>query len=163
MIASIFAMSSNRVIGKDNTLPWHLPADLKFFKNKTTGHPILMGRKTYESIGKPLPNRTSIVITRQENYEVPGAIVVNSLSDAIKAGQVINQDLFIIGGAEILKEAIPLIDTMYLTKIHEEFEGDVFYPEYNPAEWQETWREDHEPDEKNKYAFSFLKLERIKS
>ncbi|WP_146904725.1 dihydrofolate reductase [Adhaeribacter aerolatus] len=162
MIASIFAMSENRVIGKDNKLPWHLPADLKFFKATTLHHPILMGRKTYESIGKPLPQRTSVIITHQPDYQVPGALVVNSLTEGIKTAQAIHPDIFIIGGAEILKEAFPLIDTMYLTHIHATFDGDVFYPDYNEQEWQEVWREDHEPDEKNKYPYSFLKLKRRK-
>ena len=160
MIASIFAMSENRVIGKNNQLPWHLPADLKYFKKTTLHHPILMGRKTFESIGKPLPQRTSIIITRQENYTVSDSIVVNSITEGIKAGKALAKDIFIIGGAEILKEALPLIDTMYLTLIHETFAGDVFYPDYNEQEWQETWREDYEPDEKNKYAYSFIKLDR---
>jgi dihydrofolate reductase len=158
MIASIFAMSENRVIGKDNKLPWHLPADLKFFKATTLHHPILMGRKTYESIGKPLPQRTSIIITRQPGYTAPGTQVVHSLTEGLQAGQAINKDIFIIGGAEILKEALPLIDTMYLTLIHATLDGDVFYPEYPKEKWQEVWREDHESDEKNKYPYSFLKL-----
>jgi dihydrofolate reductase len=160
MIASIFAMSENRVIGKDNQLPWHLPADLKFFKATTLNHPILMGRKTFESIGRPLPQRTNIIITRQQGYRTEGALVVNSLSEAIKVGQQLHPDLFIIGGAEILREALPLVDTMYLTRIHETFDGDVYYPELNEQQWQETWREDHQPDEKNKYPFSFIRLER---
>ncbi|KAA5543456.1 dihydrofolate reductase [Adhaeribacter rhizoryzae] len=162
MIASIFAMSENRVIGKENKLPWHLPADLKFFKATTLHHPILMGRKTYESIGKPLPLRTSVIITRQPDYQVPGTLVVNSLTEAINKAQEINKDIFIIGGAEILKEALPLIDTMYLTLIHATFEGDVYYPAYNEQDWQEVWREDHQPDEKNIYPFSFIKLLRRK-
>lgn len=153
-------MSENRVIGKENQLPWHLPADLKFFKATTLHHPILMGRKTYESIGRPLPQRTSIVITRQPGYQVEGAQVVHSLAEAIAAGRQVHPDLFIIGGAEILREALPLIDTMYLTLIHATFEGDVFYPDFDPQAWQETWREDHRADEKNKYDYSFIKLER---
>ena len=163
MIASIFAMSANRVIGKDNQLPWHLPADLKFFKATTLHHPILMGRKTFESIGKPLPQRTSIIITRQRDYNVPDAIVVNSLAAGIKAAQELDEAIFIIGGAEILKAAFPLIDTMYLTLIQAELEGNVFYPTYDENQWQEVWREDHQPDEKNKYPFSFIKLERKKN
>jgi dihydrofolate reductase len=162
MIASIFAMSENRVIGKENRLPWHLPADLKFFKATTLHHPILMGRKTFESIGRPLPQRTSIIITRQQGYRAEGALVVHSLAEAIQAGQELNPDIFIIGGAEILQEALALIDTMYLTLIHQTFEGDVFYPAFDEQQWQQTWREDHQPDEKNKYAYSFLKLERRK-
>ena len=154
-------MSENRVIGKDNQLPWHLPADLKFFKATTLHHPILMGRKTYDSIGRPLPQRTSIVITRQAGYQAEGAQVVHSLSEAIEAGRQVHPDLFIIGGAEILREALPLIDTMYLTLVHATVEGDVFYPEFEAQQWQETWREDHRADEKNKYDYSFIKLERI--
>jgi len=160
MIASIFAMSANRVIGKNNQLPWHLPADLKFFKATTLHHPILMGRKTFESIGKPLPQRTSIIITRQPDYTVPDTMVVHSVAAGIKAAQELATDIFIIGGAEILKEALPLINTMYLTQIHADFEGDVFYPAYDENQWQEVWREDHAPDEKNQYAFSFIKLVR---
>lgn len=155
-------MSQNRVIGKDNQLPWHLPADLKFFKATTLHHPILMGRKTFDSIGRPLPQRTSIVITRQASYQADGALVVHSLAEAIEAGRRVHPDLFIIGGAEILREALPLIDTMYLTLIHASFEGDVFYPEFDAGQWRETWREDHRADEKNKYDYSFLRLERKK-
>jgi dihydrofolate reductase len=163
MIASIFALSANQVIGRDNKLPWHLPADLKFFKATTLHHPIIMGRKTFESIGKPLPQRTSIIITRQPDYKAPGAQVVNSLTDAIEAGKTIKEEIFIIGGAEILKEALPLIDTMYLTRIHAEFEGDVFYPAIKEQEWEEIWREDHQPDEKNLYSYSFIKMIRKNS
>ncbi|QNF34869.1 dihydrofolate reductase [Adhaeribacter swui] len=160
MIASVFAMSENRVIGKNNQLPWHLPADLKFFKNLTTGHPIIMGRKTFESIGKPLPNRTSIIITRQPEYHQPGCLVVNNVSSAITKAQQINSDVFIIGGAEILQQALPYIDTMFLTLIHENFAGDTFYPEINPKEWQEVSRQDFTADEKNKYNYSFIQLKR---
>ncbi len=162
MIASIFAMSTNRVIGKSNQLPWHLPADLKYFKSVTVGHPIIMGRKTFESIGKPLPQRTSIIITRQPDYEQAGCIVVNSVAKAIEVAQKINNDIFIIGGAEILQQALLLIDTMYLTLIHETFDGDTFYPEINPEEWLEVARQNYEPDEKNKYAYSFIKMQRIR-
>lgn len=162
MIASIFAMSENRVIGKDNQLPWHLPADLKYFKATTMGYPILMGRKTFESIGKLLPGRSSIIITRQLDYSVPGALVVHSVAEGIEAGKNLSDTIFIIGGAEVLKEAFHLIDTMFLTLIHKDFAGDVFYPEYNAEDWQETWREDYQPDEKNQYAYSFIKLKRRK-
>lgn len=160
MIASIFAMSANRVIGKDNQLPWHLPADLKYFKAVTVGHPIIMGRKTFESIGKPLPQRTSIIITRQPDYKQDGCIIVNSVTDAIRKAQKIHDNIFIIGGAEVLRQALPYIDTMYLTLIHQDFEGDTFYPEVNPQEWAAVKRQDFEPDEKNKYAYSFITLQR---
>lgn len=160
MIASIFAMSRNRVIGKDNQLPWHLPADLKYFKSLTVGHPIIMGRKTFESIGRPLPQRTSIVITRQLDYAPAGCLVVHTLADALAAGRKIHEDVFIIGGAEILRLALPYLDAMHLTLIHQTFEGDTFYPELDPAEWHEVARQDFEPDEKNHYAYSFIELAR---
>ena len=160
MIASIFAMSENRVIGRDTQLPWHLPADLKYFKVVTTGHPIIMGRKTFESIGKPLPNRTSIIITRQPGYTQPGCLVVNNVPAAIAAAQKVDETIFIIGGAAILQQALPYIDTMYLTLIHEVFAGDTFYPEIDPTEWREVSRENHVPDEKNAYAYSFIRLQR---
>ncbi len=160
MIASVFAMSENRVIGKDNQLPWHLPADLKFFKNLTTGHPIIMGRKTFESIGKPLPNRTSIVITRQPGYAPLNCIVMHDVPAAIQEAQKINPDVFIIGGAEILQQALPYIDTMFLTLIHKHFTGDTFYPEINTAQWQEVSRQDYAADDKNKYNYSFIKLQK---
>ncbi len=163
MIASVFAMSENRVIGKDNQLPWHLPADLKFFKNLTIGHPIIMGRKTFESIGKPLPNRTSLVITRQPGYSPPDCIVMHDVPTAIREAQKINPDVFIIGGAVILKQALPYIDTMYLTLIHHYFAGDTFYPEINNALWQEVSRQDFAADDKNKYAYSFIKIKKVKS
>jgi len=119
-----------------------------------------MGRKTFESIGKPLPQRTSIIITRQPGYHVPGTIVVHSVEAGLKAAREMAEDLFIIGGAQILKEAFPFIDTMYITRIQADFEGDVFYPAYDEQQWQEVWREDHAPDEKNKYPFSFIKMVR---
>ncbi|RDC63564.1 dihydrofolate reductase [Adhaeribacter pallidiroseus] len=160
MIASVFAMSENRVIGKDNQLPWHLPADLKFFKNLTTGHPIIMGRKTFESIGKPLPHRTSIIITRQAGYSPPNCIVLHDVPGAIQEALTINPNVFIIGGAEVLQQALPFIDTMYLTLIHAHFEGDTFYPEIDPAQWQEVSRQNFEADEKNLYPYSFIKLQK---
>ena len=163
MIASVFAMSENRVIGQDNQLPWHMPADLKFFKNLTTGHPIIMGRKTFESIGKPLPHRTSIIITRQAGYTMPGCIVVHDVPTAIQEAQKINPDVFVIGGADILQQALPYIDTMFLTLIHENFVGDTFYPEIDTAQWHEVSRQDFEADEKNKYPYSFRKLEKQNS
>jgi dihydrofolate reductase len=160
MIASVFAMSQNRVIGNKNQLPWHLPADLKFFKNLTTGHPIIMGRKTFESIGKPLPNRTNIIITRQPGYSQPDCIVVNNVTEAIETAQKINPDVFIIGGAEILQQALSYIDTMFLTLIHDNFAGDTFYPEFPPQVWQEVSRQDFTADEKNKYDYTFIQLQK---
>ena len=162
IISAVVAMAENRVIGKNNQLPWHLPADLKHFKNITTGHPILMGRKTYESIGKPLPNRTNIVITRDQSYKAPGCEVVSSLEEAIAlAATHQSQEIFIIGGAEVYRQLLPRIQRIYLTVVHHTFEGDVYFPELKMNEWHEVEHESHQPDEKNAYTYSFLKLERI--
>jgi len=154
-VSLIVAMAKNRVIGKNNTLPWHLPADLKHFKALTMGHHIVMGRKTYESIGKPLPGRTSVVVTRNEDYAVPGVLVVNSLSAAIKAGSG-DEEIFVIGGAEIYRQAITLADRIYLTEIDAEIPGDAHFTELNIKEWQETKRDSHAPDEKNRFSYHFV-------
>jgi len=156
MIALVVAMAENRVIGKNNQLIWHLPADLKFFKNLTTGHPIIMGRKTYESIGKPLPNRTNIVITRQPDFKAEGCLVAHSLNEALMMAQQLDSEIFVIGGAEIYRQAMFLADTIYLTKVHHQFEGDTFFPEIDSILWKEVSREKHEPDEKNSYPYSFV-------
>lgn len=160
MVTIVVAMAENRVIGKDNQLIWHLPADLKHFKNLTINKPIIMGRKTFESIGKPLPNRTSIIITHQQNYQPEGAMVVHSIEEAIAKAKAISEDICIIGGATIYRQALPFTDVIELTKVHHTFEGDTFFPEINSSDWQEQERQDFEPDEKNKYAYSFIKLAR---
>ena len=141
MLSLIVAASRNGVIGAGNKLPWHLPADLKRFKQLTMGHPILMGRKTFESIGKPLPGRTNIVITRQEGFQACGATVAHSLEEALQIceGQ---EEVFVIGGAEIYKQALPLADRIYLTRVDADFEGDTFLPALDPARWKETAREE---------------------
>ena len=155
-ITIIVAAAENNVIGKDNELIWHLSDDLKRFKNLTNGHHIIMGRKTFESFPKPLPNRTHIVITRQENYNVPeGVIVVNSLADAIDKAKEDNQP-FIIGGGEIYKQALLFADKIELTRVHHTFEGDTFFPEIDTNHWKETERKFHTADEKHKHAFSFI-------
>lgn len=155
----VVAISENNAIGKDNELLWHLPADLKHFKNTTSGHTIIMGRKTYDSIGKPLPNRRNIVITRQKDLQIEGIEVVNSLEEAISLCE--NEDkVFIIGGAEIYKQALPLVHKIELTRVHQEFEANAFFPELDGETWKETWKEDHLPDEKNKFAYTFSTLER---
>jgi dihydrofolate reductase len=156
MIALVVAVAENRVIGKENKLIWHLPADLKYFKQLTSGHPIIMGRKTYESIGRPLPNRTNIVITRQADFKAEGCLVANSLTDALMLAQQLDENIYVIGGAEIYKQAMFLADTIYLTEVHHSFEGDTFFPEIDTILWEETAREDHQPDEKNAYAYSFV-------
>lgn len=153
----IVAAGENNAIGKDNDLIWHLSDDLKRFKKLTNGHHIIMGRKTFESFPKPLPNRTHIVITRQENYKAPdGVIVVNSLTDAIDAAKNDNNP-FIIGGGEIYKQAMSLADTLEITRVNASFENaDTFFPEIDIDKWEETNRIMHEADEKHAHAFSFI-------
>lgn len=157
----IVAAGENDAIGKDNQLIWHLSDDLKRFKSLTNNHHIIMGRKTFESFPKPLPNRTHIVISRQDNYKVPqGVIVVNNLEDAIDAAKTDAQP-FVIGGGEIYKQALPLAHRIELTRVHENFEADTFFPEIDSKHWKETSNTYHNKDEKHKYAFSFLTYEKI--
>jgi dihydrofolate reductase len=155
----IVAIDEKNGIGKNNLLPWHLPADLKHFKIITTGHPIIMGRKTFDSIGKALPNRRNIVISRQSGLEIPGAEVCSSLSNAIELC-VNEKDVFVIGGAQIFDQAISIADALYLTIIHEDFNADVFFPEIKMSEWIEEEKNLHEPDEKNLYSYSFMKYKK---
>ncbi|EPR72643.1 Dihydrofolate reductase [Winogradskyella psychrotolerans RS-3] len=151
------AAGEDNAIGKDNDLIWHLSDDLKHFKSLTNGHHIIMGRKTFESFPKPLPNRTHIVITRQDGYKVPSdVIVVNSLHDALDAARSDKQP-FIIGGGEIYKQSMPLADKLEITRVHAEFENaDTFFPEIDETKWQEVKRTTHDADEKHAYAFSFI-------
>ena len=159
IVSDVVAISENHVIGKDNKLLWYLPNDLKHFKEITTGHTIIMGRKTYESVGKPLPKRRNIIITRQD-ITIEGCEVVNSIEAALAlcAGE---EEVFIVGGAEIYKLAMPLTNRIYLTIVHKQFDGDSFFPEINKQEWKEVSREDHQPDEKNSLPYSFITLERV--
>ncbi len=159
-ISIIVAMAANRVIGKDNQLPWYLPADLKYFKETTMGKPILMGRKTWESIGRPLPGRTNIVITRDENYDAPGCVVVHSINDAMQAAAK-QDEVMVIGGAELYRQILPRTDSIYLTRINEDFEGDTLFLELDSSEWQEVERLDCDADDKNPYTYSFIKLDRV--
>jgi len=158
-LSIIVAASRNNVIGKDNQLIWRLSADLKRFKALTTGHTIIMGRKTFDSIGKPLPNRTSVIITRQEDYKMEGCIVVHSLEEAL---QTVKKDekVFIIGGGTIYKEAIDKADELFLTLVHAEFEGDTYFPEIKNETWESVARKDCLPDEKNEYPYSFIDYKR---
>lgn len=155
MITIIAAIAKENALGKDNQLIWYLPADLKRFKKVTFNHHIIMGRKTFESLGKPLPNRTTIIITRNDNYKAEGCIVVNSLKLAIEAANE-DENPFILGGAEIYTQAIEIADKLDLTFVHHPFEADVFFPEIDKTIWKETTREDFKADEKNKYDYSFL-------
>jgi dihydrofolate reductase len=157
MIKIIVAISKNRVIGDSNKLIWHLPSDLKRFKEITTGHPIVMGRKTYQSIGRPLPNRRNIIVTRDEEFEVEGCEVVNSIEEALL---LTNSDCFIIGGGEIYKQSLNLAEQIYMTQIDEEFEGDTTFPELDRS-WYVSKKEDFSSDEKNPYNYSFTFYERF--
>ncbi|KUG08456.1 dihydrofolate reductase [Solirubrum puertoriconensis] len=161
MIALVVARADNGIIGRDNQLPWHLPADLKHFKQLTTGHPIVMGRRTYESIGKPLPNRRNIVVTRQTDWQVEGVEVAHSVLGALELARQTAEEVYVIGGAEIYRQALPAADTIYLTEVHHEAEGDTVLPDFKAdTTWRETSRERHEPDEKHAYAYSFVTLQR---
>lgn len=160
-ITIIVAVSENQVIGKDNDLIWHLSDDLKRFKALTSGHTIIMGRKTFESFPKPLPNRTHIVITRQKNYTAPdGVIIVNSIEEALKNVKS-DPNPFIIGGGEIYRQALPFADTIELTKVHHHFKGDTFFPELNKTEWEKVKEELHQKDDRHAYAFSFITYKKL--
>ncbi|PCH92147.1 MAG: diacylglycerol kinase [Bacteroidetes bacterium] len=162
----IAAVTENNVIGKNNDLPWSLPKDMKFFKEITLDHHVIMGRKNYLSIPdkyRPLPNRTNVIITRQEGFVAEDCIVAHSIVEAIAAAKERGEkEAFIIGGGEIFKQALTsnLVDRMYITRIHAEIDGDVFFPEIDSGVWKEVKREDCKADEKNEYDFSFLVYEK---
>lgn len=157
-VSIIVAIGENNAIGKNNQLLWHMPADLKYFKRITSGRPIIMGRKTFESVGKPLPNRRNIVVTRQD-IKIEGCEVVKSIDEGIALCKG-EDEVFIGGGAEIYRLAMDKTDRIYLTIIHQSFDADTFFPGIDFSQWVETAHEDHEPDEKNKFAYSFVTLER---
>lgn len=161
MISLIVAVSDNNVIGDKGKLPWQLPADLRRFKELTLGHPIIMGRKTYESIGRALPGRRNIVITRDKNYLCHGVDVAHSWNQALSLCNS-KDEVFIIGGGEIYKIALPLADRIYLTRVHISARGDTYFPEIDPADWIETGREDYPADAANPYAHTFFIYERKK-
>jgi dihydrofolate reductase len=161
MITIMAAIAENNALGKDNQLIWYLPADLKRFKKTTLNHVVIMGRKTFESLGKPLPNRTNIIITRDKKYKAEGCVVVNSLTKALKVAKNIDENPFILGGAEIYKQAMPFADKLDLTFVHHKFEADVFFPKIDKKIWKETSQEVFKADDKNKYDYSFLTFERI--
>lgn len=174
-ISIIAAMGRNRELGFGNQLPWHLPDDLKRFKALTTGHVIVMGRKTYEAIGRPLPNRTNVVITRNKGFSAHGCVVVNSMEDAIKTAETSRSsvgansantansadEIFVIGGAEIYKLALPFANRMYLTHVDADMNADVYFPEFNEKEWRIVKTEPHARDEKHPYSFVFKVYERV--
>jgi dihydrofolate reductase len=155
MTTIIAAIAENNALGKDNDLIWHLPADLIRFRKTTTGHHIIMGRNTYESIGKPLPNRTTVIITRNKAYQAEGCIIVNSIAEAL---EIVKEDEnpFIIGGAQIYNEAIEMVNRLDITEVHQTFEADVYFPKIDLSIWKETKRERFEADEKNIFPYSFV-------
>ncbi|ACU03635.1 dihydrofolate reductase [Pedobacter heparinus] len=156
-VSIVVAIAENNAIGKNNELLWHLPTDLKHFKQLTSGHTIIMGRKTFDSIGKPLPNRRNIVITRSNSLEIPGAEVVNNIDQAL-ALCTAEKEVFIVGGAEIYRQAMDKTDKIYLTTVHAGFEGDAYFPEIDRKKWEEVDNEPHQPDEKNNLAYTFSTL-----
>lgn len=162
MISIIAAIGNNNELGKDNDLIWYLPADLKRFKKITTGHTIIMGRNTFESIGKPLPKRRSVIITRNKDYKQDGCEVVHSLEDAL--GLIEKEEkAFIIGGAQIYSEVLKkdCVHELEITKVHQDFNADVYFPEINESDWKLVLNEQHSPDEKNKYHYSFLRYAKV--
>ena len=164
-LSLICAMDENMVIGRNNSLPWYLPEDLKHFKRTTMGKCIIMGRRTYESIGRPLPGRTNIIVTRSRDYEVENARVVDSLTDAIELAENIafidgSDEAFIIGGAELYKHALPVVDRLYLTMVHAEVEGDTYFPDFDVSVWEEVSKNFYDADEFNPYPYSICVFER---
>ena len=151
----IAAIANNNALGKDNDLIWHLPEDLKRFKKTTSGHYIIMGRKTFESIGKPLPNRTTVIISRNKEYRAAGCIVVNSLEKALQISKE-EEEVFVIGGAQIYKQAIQIADKLDITEVHESFEADVYFPEIDKNKWRESKRDYFKADTNNKHDYSFV-------
>ncbi len=159
MLSIIAALSRNGVIGKDNQLPWRLPADLKHFKAVTLGKPVIMGRKTFESIGKPLPGRANIVVSRDPQFRAAGIAVAHSLDDALAQVHAA-PEIMLIGGAQLYAQTLPRAQRLYLTLIGTDIDGDTHFPQYDPTEWREMAREDHAPNENNPYPYSFVVLER---
>jgi len=164
-LALIWAMSRNRTIGRNNALPWHLSEDLKYFKRVTMGKPVIMGRKTWESIGRPLPGRTNIVITRDSKFTAPGIKVVHSLDAAKALAESIAlidgaDEAIVMGGAQIYELALPMADRLYLTQVHAEVEGDAHFPLFDLTQWEELGREDFQAAGPNPYDYSFVVLER---
>ena len=165
MLSLIVARAANGCIGRDNKLPWYLPNDLKYFKRVTLGKPIIMGRKTWESLKGPLPGRTNIVITRQANYVADGAKVVTSLDDAIRMAENVAlidgvDEAVVIGGAEIYAQALEKVARLYVTEVHADVDGDAFFPAYAQDVWQESGREDFSAEPPNQYDYSFVVYER---
>lgn len=158
-LSIISAMDENRLIGSNNALPWQLPADMAFFKQTTMGKPILMGRKTFESIGRALPGRRNIIISRDAGYRIDGCDTANSIQAALELveGQ---PEAMLIGGASLYQQTLALADRLYITEIHDKFEGDAWFPAIDAGQWLEIWREPHRPDDKNRHAYAFVKYQK---
>lgn len=160
MISIIAAVAENGVIGGGNQMPWHLSEDLRRFKAVTTGHPVVMGRKTFESLGRPLPNRTNVVITRNLGYKAEGVVIAGSLEEALTMFPA-GEEVFVIGGGDIYRQAMGVADRLYITHIGAPFDGDTHFPEIDPRRWRETWREAHQYGEKFPHPFQFVNYQRI--
>ncbi|MBU7593196.1 dihydrofolate reductase [Metabacillus halosaccharovorans] len=161
MISLIVAMDKHRLIGRDNQLPWHLPQDLAYFKKVTMYHKIIMGRKTFESIGRPLPGRENIIVTRDSTYSQEGCTILHSIEEILELSSRSDEELFVIGGAEIFKEILPVSDRLYITEIDDVFEGDTYFPDRKDTEWKKILVEKGTRDEKNPYDFEFVVYEKI--
>ena len=161
-ISMIAAMANNRVIGRGNTIPWYLPADTAYFRQTTLGHPVIMGSKTFASIGRPLSGRVNIVLSKNKDLRIPGCVITRSLTIAIEEAEKTGDgECFVIGGGAVYAEALPLAHRLYLTEIDAEIEGDTFFPEFDKDEWREVSRERHSADEQNVYAMDFVVYERV--
>jgi dihydrofolate reductase len=160
MISFIWAMDENRVIGKNNQLPWRLPEDLKFFKRVTMGHPVAMGRKTHESIGRTLPGRENIVITKNRDFICEGCTVIYSIEEFITYCREKNEEVFVIGGAEVFRELLPIVDRLYVTMIYEKFDGDTYFPEFSLKDFELVLQEPGIRDAKNPYEYEFFIYQR---
>lgn len=163
MITIVVAIGEKNEIGFDNQLLWHLPKDLKHFKDLTSGHPVIMGRKTYESIGKPLPNRTNIVISRKKDWFEEGILIVGSIKEAIKFAKKIDEEIFIIGGGNIYEQTMEIVDKLEVTLVKADLEADTFFPKIDHKIWRKTNEVCHEKDEKNSYDFCFQTYEKVGS
>ena len=162
-IAYVVAMDGNRVIGRDNDLPWRLPDAMRWFREKTMGKPSIMGRKTYDSLPerfRPLPGRLNIVVTLNSDYKAPGAVVVSSIDEALQAAGDA-EEAIIVGGGELFRRLMPVVDRLYLTQVHGVVEGDIFFPPYDMGEWRELFRQEHSVDERHPLPFTWLILDRV--
>ena len=161
-LALIAALARNRVIGRDNRLPWHLPADLRFFKQTTMGKPLLMGRRTWESIGRPLPGRRMIVLSRDLDYQAPGCTVARSLDEALDVAGAV-PELMVIGGAALYQQTLPGAERLYLTRVEADLPGDVWFPDWNERDWRLVWEEAHPTDTEHAWPYQFQRWERVRA